>query len=74
MWFETLTGFREESPVQVRENLSVDGEILKSHINGKEYVCGLLETPTLAELRDRVNHSEDQTKKIGTITKKQESE
>lgn len=64
MWFEILTGFCEESLVQVHENLSVDGELLKSHINGKEYVCGLLETPSLAELRDRVNHSNVKTGKI----------
>jgi len=56
MWFETLTGFREESPEQVRENMSVNGELLKSHINGKEFICGLLETPSLAELQDRVAH------------------
>ena len=61
MWFETLTGFSEESPEQVRKNMSVDGKILKSHINGKEYVCGLLETPSLAELRDRVRSVESQT-------------
>ncbi len=64
MWFERLTGFCEESLVQVHENLSVNGELLKSHINGKEYVCGLLETPSLAELRDRVNHSNVKTGKI----------
>ncbi|SEH08748.1 hypothetical protein [Candidatus Venteria ishoeyi] len=64
MWFKVLTGFQEESPTQVRKNLSVTGEILKSHINDKEYSCGLLETPSLAELRERVAHNEDQTKKI----------
>jgi len=64
MWFEALTGFREESPKQVRENMSVDGNLLKSHINGKEYVCGLLETPSLAELRYRVNHSKNNSGKI----------
>ena len=64
MWFEELTGFREESPKQVRENMSVDGNILESHINGKKYVCGLLETPSLAELRDRVNHSNIHSGKI----------
>ena len=25
MWFETLTGFHEQSPEQVRKNISVDG-------------------------------------------------
>jgi len=54
MWFDILTGFREETSTQVRENLSVDGGLLKSHINGKEYVCGFLETLSLAELRKRV--------------------
>lgn len=55
MWFNELTGFREESPAQVRENLTVDGMKLKSRINGKEYICGKLETPSLAELRERIN-------------------
>ena len=40
MWFETLTGFPEESPQQVRENITVDGNVLKSHPNGKVFVCG----------------------------------
>ena len=53
-WFEILTGFREESPQQVRENIMVDGEILKSHINNKIMSCGLLEIPRLVDLRQRV--------------------
>jgi hypothetical protein len=63
-WFETLTGFLEESPRQVREHITVDGETLKSHINGKALVCGQLETPTLAELRERVHASSPQGGKI----------
>lgn len=55
MWFEQLTSFCEINPVQVRNNLSVEGEILKSLVNGKEYVCGRLEIPSLAELRECVN-------------------
>ena len=54
MWFETLTGFPEESPQQVRANLIVDGNALKSRVNGKVLICGELETPSLAELRERV--------------------
>lgn len=54
MWFETLTGFREQTPEQVRSNLSVDGNFLKSHINGKQYIFGSLETPSLAELRAHI--------------------
>ncbi|HSE24405.1 MAG TPA: hypothetical protein VLB68_22245 [Pyrinomonadaceae bacterium] len=56
-WFKTLTGFAEEYPQQVRENITVDGQTLRSHVNGKVLVCGQLETPTLAELRERVNAS-----------------
>ncbi|OPL18794.1 MAG: hypothetical protein AVO35_13000 [Candidatus Aegiribacteria sp. MLS_C] len=52
-WFEKLTGFTEESPQQVRANLSVDGSSLKSHINGKAWICGELEIPSLGELRER---------------------
>jgi len=57
MWFETLTGFPEKTPQQVRENLTVDGKALKSHVNGNVMVCGQLETPSLGELRERVYSS-----------------
>lgn len=53
-WFETLSGFREESPEQVRKNLVVEGNRLKSLVNGKIWTCGTLETPSLGELRQRV--------------------
>ena len=56
-WFEELTGFAEESPAQVRANISVDGQVLQSRVNGKTLVCGELETPSLAELRQRVQTS-----------------
>jgi hypothetical protein len=64
MWFETLTGFCEESPQQVRENLAVDGQTLTSRINGKVFVYGRLETPTLGELRERVRASGQETGKL----------
>lgn len=54
MWFETLMGFREETPDQVRKNISFDGTNLKSNVNSREFVCGALEIPTLAELRTQV--------------------
>ena len=57
MWFEALTGFCEETPTQVRKAISINGNLLKSHTNGKEYFFGLLETPSLAELRERVQCS-----------------
>ncbi len=55
MWFKTLTGFYEQSPAQVRNNISLNGTLLKSHINGQEFHCGTLEIPSLAELRQRVH-------------------
>lgn len=64
MWFETLTGFHEVSADQVRENISIDDGILKSHVNGKQYTSGFLETPSLAELRDRVRNSDVATGNI----------
>jgi len=56
-WFKSLTGFAEEYPQQVRDNITVDGQTLTSHVNGKVLVYGQLETPTLAELRERVRAS-----------------
>lgn len=53
-WFHDMTGFEEESPDQVRRNLTVDGDFLTSRINGNTFRCGRLETPSLAELRTRV--------------------
>ncbi len=64
MWFETLTGFPEDSPQQVRENITVDGKVLKSNVNGRVMVCGQLETPSLAELRERVHSSRHEVGKI----------
>src|SRR5215510_2691671 len=63
-WFKTLTGFSEEYPQQVRENITVDGQTLTSHVNGRVLVYGQLETPTLAELRERVHASGHEKGKI----------
>ena len=63
-WFETLTGFSETSPQQVRHNIIVEGEVLKSRVNGEVMVCGQLEIPSLAELRDRVRSSTYKTGKL----------
>lgn len=63
-WFEKLTGFPEESPQQVRNNLVLEEQKvrdsphvlsrLRSLVNGKIWVAGRLETPSLGELRQRV--------------------
>jgi hypothetical protein len=51
MWFEQLTGFREISPEQVRQHLAVNGSVLTSLVNGKQFHFGKLEVPTLTELK-----------------------
>ena len=57
MWFETLMGFPEVSPQQVRTQCTLDGQTLRSQVNGKAWVCGTLDTPSLADLRAQVQAS-----------------
>ena len=53
-WFTKLTGIEEESPEQVRRELSIDGDqIVCPH--GKRFAFGRLETPKLSELRQIVS-------------------
>jgi hypothetical protein len=54
MWFNNLMGFAEQSPDQVRRNLTLDGTQLTSLVNGKSYECGVLQIPKLEELRQTV--------------------
>jgi hypothetical protein len=54
-WFETLTGFAETSPRDVRANLELRApNQLVSKVNGRVLTFGVLETPTLGELRGRI--------------------
>jgi hypothetical protein len=57
MWFENLTGFCEKSFENVHKNLSVEGKVLKSSVNGKSFFYGELETPNLENLRNRLYNS-----------------
>lgn len=52
-WFESLTGFREGGYEETRAKLAVDGDRLRSLINGKSYRVGELELVSLAQLRSR---------------------
>jgi hypothetical protein len=65
MWFEDLTGFKEESPRQVRANLSIDGDSISSRVNGKSFICGHLETPSLAQLRSKALACRPKSGQIG---------
>jgi hypothetical protein len=53
MWFERLTGFKEESPEQVRSNIEISGSKLVSKVNGTEFYFGRLTVPSLKELKDQ---------------------
>ena len=53
MWFEQLTGFKEESPEYVRSNLRIEGNDFVSLGNSKRFSFGKLEILTLEELKNR---------------------
>ena len=52
-WFEDMTGIDEESPEQVRRELSIDRDCIVCP-NRNRFAFGSLETPKLAELRSAV--------------------
>lgn len=51
MWFENLMGFKEQNPQQVRDNLELGSNYIKSKVNGRKFIYGKLEIPTLADLK-----------------------
>lgn len=57
MWFRNLMGFDEVNPLQVQENIAIDGEVMTSLVNGKSYQHGVFEVPTLKELKNRIDLS-----------------
>lgn len=50
-WFERITGFRELAYEETQAKLSVDEGYLASKHSDRRFAIGVLETPTLAELR-----------------------
>jgi len=52
-WFEQLTGFREGSYEDARRQLEVNGQQLRSRVNGRSYGIGELELVSLHDLRTR---------------------
>jgi len=53
MWFQALTGFRENEVDDVAAQFVIDGEYITSTANGCRMRVGTFETPTLGELRQR---------------------
>jgi hypothetical protein len=54
-WYEELAGFAEKSPRQVRATLILKGSTITSRVTGRKMEAGRLQTPTLAEIRERVS-------------------
>lgn len=52
MCFKQLMGFDEISHVNVHKNISVEGALMISLVNGNRYRCGFLEVPALKDLRN----------------------
>ena len=52
-WFHTLTGFSERSWSDTQTRFVVDGTTLRSQVNGRVWSIGTLDTPSVAELRER---------------------
>lgn len=64
MWFEKLVGFKEENPKQVQSNLEIDGEFLRSKVNGETFKIGKFEVLTLNELKTKVSTFENYSTSI----------
>ena len=56
MWLKNLIGFQESKEAIYKNIIVIDGK-LKSLVNSKKYYYGKLETPSLKELRVRVENS-----------------
>lgn len=53
-WFERLTGFKEQDFSRTQALLELDGQRLRSRINGRSYGIGELELVSLQTLRQRI--------------------
>ena len=58
-WFEALTGFCETTYADTRAKLRIEGNQLRSLINGRSYGVGELELVSLRTLRQRVENIPD---------------
>ena len=64
MWFEQLTGFKEESPENVKKNIEINGSEFVSLVNSQRFSFGKLEVPTLSELKNQSKNIIEYTGKI----------
>lgn len=64
MWFKQLTGFKEESPEFVRNNIEINGNEFHSLVNSQKFAFGKLEILTLDELKKQNQKIENYKGKI----------
>ena len=67
MWFQERMGFTEENPEQVRSLLILDGNTIRSRVNGTVVGCGRLDIPSLAELRQQTPVSSGQPSAVSEV-------
>lgn len=69
-WFSRLTGFNEEAYATTQAQMEVQGNTLRSKVNGRSFSIGYFEMVSLAELRQRV--AQEQVKEsptqVGIVT------
>lgn len=51
-WFEQLFGFHERPYVDTQSSFELEGETLRSKVNGRAFAAGRFSTPSLASLRE----------------------
>jgi hypothetical protein len=51
VWFKALTGFPEQFPERVRENISLESDKLNFRVNKRVFVCSESKTSSLSEPR-----------------------
>lgn len=52
-WFEQLFGFEERPYAETQRAFELEGQILRSRVNGRSFVAGRFSTPSLAWLREQ---------------------
>ncbi|AFU46498.1 hypothetical protein C380_13995 [Acidovorax sp. KKS102] len=60
-WFSRLTGFNEGPYGATQAQLEVDGQVLRSKVNGRSFCIGQFEMPSLADLRAQVDQGTGST-------------
>ncbi|WP_342132915.1 hypothetical protein [Hydrogenophaga sp. OTU3427] len=63
-WFTRLTGFREGPYLEAQAQLEVQGNTLRSKVNGRGYGIGSFEMPSLGELRQQVTEGAGATGRL----------